>query len=187
MDDKLERAARPHLEEGERILWIGRPIPRHYARLWIPIAIMVGIPFALVALGGIGMALPALAAGKTGSATIQPAVFGLPLLAAAVGLLGSPIFMAFRATRTTYAVTDRRALIVTTGLGRSVQSFAPGDMADVRAIELTDGCGCVFFARRSQQTRFGVSSRSIGFDSIRDFLLVEGLVRDLAARTGAAA
>lgn len=86
----------PLLQDGERILWRGRPAPRCYTfRFW--------------RLNGAGVLL--LGAGLA-SNSFWPTCIGLPLVLAGLLLtVGLPVFLRLRWGRIFYTLTDRRLLL----------------------------------------------------------------------------
>lgn len=116
------------LEAGERILWTGRPNPARWKgkafRMW-PVAFFISAFIAFWMWSGTGPLRSELASGKT------PSVPSLAFPALALITHGfivkmwlGPWLEAARARRTFYALTDRRALIVTEGRKTSVQSVS---------------------------------------------------------------
>ena len=94
----------PHLIEGEKLLWVGRPYPaRHFSAadvLLIPFSAMFG-----------GFAVFWIVSAVLEDAPLLFVLWGLPFLM--VGLymiLGRFIYKANRKRRTVYGLTERRAL-----------------------------------------------------------------------------
>src|SRR5262249_47548939 len=98
------------LDKGEQIAWIGRPIAWRYALPYVAV-LLVGIPFTVFALFWMGAVRGFPSAGVP-----VFALFGIPFVVVGLGMLLSPFWMLYRAGRTAYAITDRRALIVEHGL-----------------------------------------------------------------------
>lgn len=163
--DLADRVAR-ELSSDERLVWLGQP--RLDIVAW-PAFIMVpfGIVFTWFALSWMNDA-PGLAA-----------AFGIPFVAAGVGLVLSPLWLRAVARRTVYAVTDRRAIIWEPRLlgGVDVQSFTASGLGQMSRTERSDGCGDLVF--RVTATGFGDRVRTeqqgfMGIDRVRD---VEDLIR----------
>lgn len=176
------------LDEGERILWQGRPsgrvrfLPRHIPQL------LFGLFFA-----GFALFWMTMAAAMGGPRSGEPAVFqlfplfGLPFLAVGLYMAGGHIFWAAHKRRhTNYTLTTRRGFIATEVMGRRTLESYPLE-SDPRLEE--SGAGdTVWFAQKRVATRTKHGTRShdrpIGFELIEDGRKVYGLIRK--ARKGEA-
>src|SRR5207247_633237 len=113
----LESRIQPELDAGERILWCGQPNP---GRMWIhavPILIF-GIPWTLFAVFWMAMAIGfgTHASGPPGPFRSLFPLFGLPFVLIGIGMLSAPYWMARTARSTIYAITDKRALVISGGM-----------------------------------------------------------------------
>lgn len=144
-----EKFAPDLLEEGEKIVWTGRPDPERAARLdghaKVRSVAMI-VTSALILLWQVaGDMVLQLAADMLPEESLWlfllfAAVFGstLFLVAALIGLsLGlllsfKPIFNRRRAARTHYLVTDRRILIVSERTGRWTRNMSPEQIETLR-------------------------------------------------------
>ena len=150
------------LEKGERVVWSAAPLPRAYAQgAWA--LCVFGVVFGGFAVFWMTMAGAAAWFGgaAAGSAGVNPAVAtpfalfplcGLPFLAVGVAMMTAPIWMRGRAAKVVYAVTDRRAIVISPQgfKGESVRSFSPtqlGSIERVERVERADGSGNLVFAR----------------------------------------
>lgn len=128
------------LEQGEALIWWGRPVPRGY----VAGGALVTVPAGLVALVSgyfwVG-----------GSAPGDLPLWSLPL----IGLLGlfafhmillRPLLSLRQAKATTYAVTDRRALAVCLS-GRGRVFSVPHDKGRLQVVLGPHGAGKVTFSR----------------------------------------
>jgi hypothetical protein len=150
------------LEPGERVLWSGQPNPLRYMQAKSGIKIMLG--FGVLILAEFWASGPR-----------EPKWVAALLYLVAFTLLLSPLWMAFRAYRTTYALTDRRALTVAAlPLARPVSVPLSG----VRSVDWRSrpgGLGDVLFG----EGPMSAVARRRGFIAIRDAETVERLVRSL--------
>jgi hypothetical protein len=173
------------LAKGERITWIGRPIPWLLARSSLPM-VLFGIPFTAFALFWI-----ALISGMWRPAGPSPpaffVLFGIPFVLVGLGMLTSPLWMYWKALRTVYAITDRRALSIERGIwGRVVvRSFDPPGLAVLSRTQHADGSGNLVFQR--EYRREGHEGRhgrfvDIGFLAVPDVKEVEDRIRELARK-----
>jgi hypothetical protein len=176
---ELSSLVEAELAKGERIVWIGRPIPWLLARSSLPM-VLFGIPFTAFALFWMG-----LASGFGHAAGPGPSgffvLFGIPFVLVGLGMLTSPFWMFLRALRTAYAITDRRALTLERCLwGQvNVRSFDPASLAVLARTQRADGSGNLVFQREYRpQGRHG-RFVEIGFLGVPDVKEVEDRVREL--------
>ena len=99
-------------------------------------------------------------------------IFLLPFLLVGVAMVLAPLFAVRKAGRTIYAVTDRRALVISGLFSRSVRSFGPGQLRTVRLDEDPDGSGDLAFAEG-------------GFYGVENVKRVEAVLKKLAAHADA--
>jgi hypothetical protein len=135
---ELEHELRSHLDRSEKLLWAGRPAQ---GIVFMP-ADWFLIPFSLLWLA----ILLGSKAWQGQIKTPQP-IAGL----AAVLFIGV-YFLAGRyltdwlyRSRLIYGVTDRRAIIVSGVLRRSVQSIDLSSLSGLKLEERGDGTGTIFF------------------------------------------
>jgi hypothetical protein len=92
----------------------------------------------------------------------------------------TPGVIYFQALRTTYAVTDRRVLILVRGKRRKVESYGPSAISGIERKELADESGDLVFARRQEKDGDGgqrsVEVKLVGIPRVRE---VERLLRSL--------
>jgi hypothetical protein len=161
---------RPHLAPGEAIIWTGRPDAGQLARRGLSGAVS-GAAFG---------AAFALFAPRFG---FQGWILAVPWAMAALSL-AAPIFSYRRAARTTYAVTDRRALVVT---GSSVRSFGPGRVGHPVVTPRTGGLSDVEFGVQRERVSSGSGGSHdvlvrTGFLAISDPRGAEAALRTLLER-----
>jgi hypothetical protein len=183
---QAEQIATAQLDGGERLLWSGVPRPGRSARLALPLGLF-GIPFAGFAAFWTWSAYRAVSHGSAagGPGALFP-LFGLPFLLIGAGMLTAPLGVWLAATRTVYAVTERRAMIIERMGATSVQSWRYEDMDELQRVERADGSGDLFFATRTRTGQRGVSYRTrIGFLGIPDVRSVEQLLQGHQERIAA--
>lgn len=176
---EVEQMLNAQLDPGEGLLWSGAPNPVRMAASALP-ATVVGIPFTGFAAFWIYTAFTMTS--KAGSSPGFPWVlfplFGAPFLLIGLGMLAAPLLAFVAAGRTLYAVTNRRAMIVSRLFSTSVRSYVHAEIHDLQRIERAGGEGDVFFAHRDLVTRSGgVVRKRIGFLGIPDARSVEQLIR----------
>jgi hypothetical protein len=174
------------LAKGERIDWIGRPIPSRLARSTLPI-VLFGIPFTAFSLFWMSAAC-----GSVLRAPSRRGVFfvlwGIPFVLIGLCMLTSPFWMYRKALRTVYAITDRRALTIEGGLwGRVVvRSFEPASLAALSRTQHADGSGNLVFQREYRPGGRRGQFVDLGFLAIPDVKEVEDRLRKLVRRANVA-
>jgi hypothetical protein len=180
---ELQRLIEVELSGDERVVWSAQPIASHFARKGLP-SVWFGIPWTAFAIfWTVAAGWGTWKKGNFGWWLLFPA-FGLPFILIGFGLLLSPFWMRRRAARTLYALTNRRALIVT--LGRrghvTVRSFEPERLMDLQRNQNADNSGDVVFTQdvgyRGDRAK---NVLDVGFLAIHDVKRVEEMVRKLVA------
>ena len=193
----VQRRVQDELQPGERLVWAEQPDPRAFARgAWV--ISLFGIPFTGFAVFWICMAGGMLWFGNRspvqegGWMTLLGCLplWGVPVLAIGLGMIGAPLWMRRAARRTVYALTDRRAIVWRARPVRreiEVRSFQPAELGELTRVERDDGTGDLVFRelvstsydsdgdRRTTRTRIGF----IGIDRVRE---VEDLLRKTLIR-----
>jgi len=174
------------LDAGERVLWSGQPDP---ARLWssaVPTALLSVSMMAFMAFGMWGASAPlrmALALGRIpGFMDVAGPALGLTFIAVAIGLAISPWMERARASRTFYALTNRRALIVVEGQVRTTKSVLPTEFT-IKCRDLPNGQGDVVFKHEVRPVGRTRARFDIGFFGIAQAREVERMARELAQGT----
>lgn len=150
------------LEEGERVLWTGRPLSNR--RTTSPVTLTFIILTAV--FGAIGVIMLILAIiftallhtrGDADAALalyITGAVF--LFLALIYGILSATIRQNARGTA--YAITDKRILSISAGKILIVYSFTKNDIGVISRIERKDGSGDLTFASTNRAGSYGYSN-----------------------------
>ena len=126
------------LGPGETILWAGRPsggIRFHGYDLFL-------IPFTLVWAGG---ALQVFGPIRDGAPLPFTLAGGLFLAVGAYATVGRFVYDAWRRSRTRYALTNERAIILSGGLNRSISSVPLRTLPGMTLQERRAGVGTVVF------------------------------------------
>jgi len=167
-------AAAPALRPGERVLWQGAP-----ARgLRLTRRDLLLVPFSLFWLGfvifwNIGVA--------DGHAPLPFRLFGLGfLLVGLFFLIGRFVLDALLRARTTYTLTDRRALIVRTGSMSRHSSVDLRAVADLHLSSEPGGLGTLRFGPAAPLFGFGTSGISFWVPAL-DPTPQFAMVRDAAS------
>lgn len=187
----LQRQVSSELGADETLLWAGQPDRGRMARLGTCPALF-GIPFTLFALfwiaaaTGIGSLVggAARASGAPGPFGFFGffGLFGVPFVLVGLGLMLSPLWLTLKATRTAYAVTNRRVILFEGSLwrGTTVRTVAAGQLADRSRTQNPDGSGDLIFNRLTT-VRYDSdgdrSTRRVGFYGIPDVHGVDDLIR----------
>ncbi len=177
--EEFERqsAASAELQHGEHLVWLGQPSGTALTKTKWPVFIF-GIPWTAFSLFWVGMAF--FMTRETGEmiGMIFP-LFGLPFIGIGIWMLASPFRAAKKAKRTVYAITNLRAIIITLGTSKNVQSYYQKDIADIRRTEKPDGSGNLYFASGSgPSSDNNPSPGRQGFLGIPEVRVVEMFMRD---------
>ena len=125
MSDRLDR----HLAAGECILWIGHPAPG----IWFNRADRLLVPFSLVWGGmSIGFFYIALRQGSTNIPRI--AVLGLFSILGVYLIIGRLLVRPWTHKKTTYALTDQRALVIRDYAGWSMDEQSLDDIPVLQTV-----------------------------------------------------
>lgn len=170
---RLER----ELEPGEKVFWAGQPRPGRHALRALPIALF-GVPWTAFAVfwtvmaSGIG--------GQAHEFGWLFGLFGLPFVAIGIAMLGSPWWARRRAMATVYAITERRALILSGTRTLRTESHASEQFVEIHKTERSDGSGDLLFLERTVRGRRGrVRSVPDGFWGVPDVRDAERFLRAL--------
>lgn len=174
----MEQVAAAEIQPGEKLLWIGRPDPARVGRQSLPM-LLFGIPWTLFSLfwmaGASGMLFHG--GGPPGPFNYLFPLFGLPFVGVGIGLLTSPYWAARKARTQVYAVTDRRAMIISGTASRTVASYTQRDMTDIVRTEHANQTGDVVFATQvSRSSNNNGTTTRIGFFGIPEAAAVERLL-----------
>ena len=138
MDPFVQAELQPELQPDESLLWAGRP---GAGRLFTLIDIYL-VPFSLL-WGGFAIFWEALVLSsmisRPSTFELFPLVFGLVFVAIGCYMIfGRFIVKRYTRRRTFYAVTDRRAIVVSTAFRRIVRSTS---LKRLPGLELSTGRG----------------------------------------------
>ncbi|WP_165603457.1 PH domain-containing protein [Methylobacterium indicum] len=148
----MNETVAPQLLADERILWQGKPYSGVMLR-WIDLAL---IPFGLFWTGSLLVATAR--AWEAGMGPV-PQLLGLPFLAAGLYMLvGRFVVDRYLRRHLSYAVTDRRILIVRDGLWPKRTSLDLAHLPEVEIKNHPDGTGTIVFGApelRTYNNNFG--------------------------------
>jgi len=152
------------LEEGERVLWSGRPNPHRRsstsasptAAFYVMTAVfgLLGLTFLLIAI-----VVPASSVHTSNGSHISDlfflSVIGIPFLLLA--LIFGVLAVAYRPNLrgTAYAITERRIVSITAGKWLTVYSYGKEDIGILNRIEQPDGTGDLTFITNRQISPYG--------------------------------
>lgn len=187
LPSRLRTLIEAELNDGEKITWIGAPVPRRFAMRSIPI-VLFGIPWTAFVLfwtcAASGFQIPDFKE----AVDLFP-LFGIPFVLSGFGMLSSPFWMLRKAKKTAYVLTNTRAIIFEDGFSASIRSFAPDRLTDLRREQHSDGSGDLIFERKlSYDCDGGCQTTDHGFLAVSNVKAVEDMVRQLVdkvARNGA--
>ena len=172
----------PELEPGEQFLWAGQPKPSRIAFKSMGTFIFGIIWTAFCVNFALSWANFGSVKRPGGMSAFDVIFLVFPGLFILIGLamLASPLWVYLHAMRTSYAVTNKRILIVQAGRSRTVQSYSQGDIGDIVRTEGPDKSGDLTFAQKvytnSDGDRHTTLIQFVGIPEVRS---VENLVRDV--------
>ncbi|MEM6488698.1 MAG: hypothetical protein AAF677_10615 [Pseudomonadota bacterium] len=179
-EDRAEQAAEalaPHLKPGERLVWAGRPMMRpllegHEIILPVLSILLVGAINRVVSTIGIDAGLE----GRLMGALMFAIMAGFLAIAAYF-----PVRSILRRRRSHYGVTEERAIILETGPGGELRSFA---LDWDQIVNVREGARVSIIFELSPEAPY---VRETGFQQLHDGMAVFRLIRLIqAARTPAA-
>ncbi len=182
--DPLE-VVRRELRPDERLIWAGHAGVVALARSKLGRGFLAGV----VVVGFAVVMLAYLLTGDLPMAEGGNALHLMPLIMPLGGgfLFGlllalEPLWAAYRARSTLYAISDRRLLIVNMFPIRQVQSFPPEALNTLECTERPDGSGDLVFRKAATGSGRSRQIKRFGFYGIPEVRRVEDEVRRLAAR-----
>lgn len=182
---EAEQMLQAELNRDERLLWAGQPIAGRAGKGSLGI-VLFGVPWTAFAIFWTVTAF--WMTNKGSSSTPLPfrlffPLFGVPFVLVGVWMLTTPFRMRNAAQKTVYALTDKRALILTPAWrsGVSVRTIAPEELTDRTRTQDPDGSGTITFNRlTTMQHRSGHDSGTynltVGFENIPDVRDVDSLI-----------
>jgi hypothetical protein len=165
-----------HTDPGERLLWSGNPAPVRYALRKASLRFLFGIFFFGFSLFWIDGAYTATSKGSDPFG-FPFWMFGIPFVVVGASMVLSPLWQYFRATRTSYALTDRRVIMDIAGPfpRRTSVPLNQVPFVDVRAPR--NGLGHVLFQEGvASYSNRGMTQRD-GFIAIGDAAQVGQMLR----------
>lgn len=162
-----KRKVHPHpivqneLYGDEELLWQGKPNPRHHMRNVQWFGVLFGLAFAGFAVFFITTALsmfnqPSLTGRNFGPPLPFKLFFLLiPLVFIGVGLrqAAEPFLRLIEGKGTTYALTNKRAIIITKTWSKNVRSYYDKNIGSIQTRVNFDGTGDVIFSSRMVSRR----------------------------------
>jgi len=190
---ELDALVQAEMQSGERVLWVGQPNPGRMAKSGCIVSLF-GIPFTAFSVFWIAMAAGiggGMGGGPGGWIALIFPLFGLPFVLVGLALLSAPYWMARKARRTCYAVTNRRAIVFESSWRGTltVYAYRPDELTKLFRREHADGSGDLVFeeiasVRHSSRggSRTHITPR--GFLAVDDVRAVETLLRKSLLDTG---
>jgi hypothetical protein len=145
----LQNLVDSELVIGERLVWVSRPRPRFFSPASAGI-VLFSVPWTTFAvIWTVGAAMGAN--GARGAAAWFPLI-GLPFILTGIWMFFSPVWAFRTATRTVYAITDRRAFTIERGWVNKIRSYSPRDLRETQVREHTNGSGDIIISSRDGAT-----------------------------------
>lgn len=183
---ELRRKIDSELQPGERIRWVGQPVPRFFTTASIG-SVLFAIPWTSFAIfwmwAALGYKLPDLREGLQLHHLF--ALFGVPFVLIGVGMLSSPILVRQSARKTVYLVTDKRAISFQGGRSTIIRTYLPEQLKEVYRKDRADGTGDLILSiRRWKDSDGDQRSEEMGFLGIRSPREVERVLRQMVQNNG---
>jgi hypothetical protein len=144
IDPDAQQEVQPELLPNERILWAGRPnksvIFHRSDWITVPISLLWGGIPTIVLFSGL-LTKPK----QQGDPLLFFFVLGIFFVVGQYAIWGRFLHMAWKKGRTFYAITNRRALIVTNSWSRIFSAFDLDRLPAMEKITRRDGIGCIRF------------------------------------------
>lgn len=166
---------------GEKVLWFAAAGLRAFMLGSIAL-VLFAIPWTGFAIFWVVMAWTGTRQSELpGSIGTFFPLFGIPFILVGLGMLTSPFWLARKAKRTCYILTERRAIVVEGGIlgGSTVTSFQPERLTAMRRTERKDGSGDLVFEQFTTSCGSGTTTIRRGFMGIDNVREVEGLVNQV--------
>lgn len=149
---KIRQALKAELKQGEKIKWLGSPIPAGYALRAVPLTIL-GIIITVFFIFWMGNAVDFKVPDLSDAFALFSLIFllfGIPGLFLGIALLGSPIWLFTKADLIAYVITDQWAIILDGTLGEvRIRSFYPHHFEKNTLKAKGDGSGDLIFAEET--------------------------------------
>ena len=111
-------------------------------------------------------------------------LFGLPFVLIGLGMLSSPFWIARKAKKTVYLLTDKQAIIFEGGWSTTIRSYRPNQLGKITRKQKKDGSGDLIFETKVSFDGEGDRRRThLGFIAIRNVKMVKELIDDLVNRS----
>ena len=176
---ELEARVTDELEAGERIVWIDMPIPRFFTS-YSTSAFGFGIFIAAFVLLIITSMVE-----DTSEILSWQSLWLIPVIAlpASVGLflLYNPISAYLGASKTVYAISNKRAIVLDEDQSSDICSYRPAELQSVYRTEKRDGSGDVIILHEVHVDSEGHHEiKKLGFLNVRNSKEVEYMLKQLA-------
>jgi hypothetical protein len=142
------------IDPGEQLIWQGKPYPARYALRKAAYIFPFGVLFFAFSLFWIHGAYTAKS-NVSNQLGFQFWMFGIPFVIVGACMVLAPAWYFFRATATTYALTDRRAITDVSGPFPQRTSIPLNQMPFVDVRSSADGPGHVLFQEVAPYYRSG--------------------------------
>ncbi len=177
----VQSAARAELHEGESLVWWGQPSGKAFSRGSWPL-FFFGIVWLAFSLFWAVLSFLIFDDDNAAFVRYFYALFSIPFILIGLRLIASPFIENGKAGRTVYAITNMRAMVITTGLKKKVSSLPAKDILKITRKDQPDGSGNITFSMNYPQGRkssgtykdytfLGIPDVKIAEMYIHDFLL----------------
>jgi hypothetical protein len=172
---EIQQQLQGEMRAGEKQIWAAQPLPGLYRLQSIGFFIF-GLPWTAFAIFWVVSAAGITSHGLSGFGFFP--LFGVPFVLIGFAMLSSPFWLGKIASRTVYAITNQRAIVMTAKAfgGLTIQSFEPQRLTSITRNQRADGSGNLVFEQFTQRVGTGTTTVRRGFIGIENVRQVEDLI-----------
>lgn len=174
LEQKLDR----ELQAGESVIYKGMPIPRFFRIDTLGI-FLFAIPWTAFAIfwmcGAAGFKIPDFSNGFN-PVMLFP-LFGLPFVGVGLAMLSAPFISYLTETKTIYAITNKRVIIISGIKTIEIQSFALDKLEGIIRRERGTKGDLVFSHKRWKDSDGDNRSQEIGFFNVPDVVAAQRILQ----------
>ena len=192
---ETQKMLRAELNFDEKLIWSGQPLANRAGRGSLPL-VLFGIPWTAFSVFWMVMAT-GITSRMSSSPSFSSAptpfpfnlfsfvfpLFGVPFVLLGLWMLSTPYRARREAQKTVYALTDKRALILTPSWrgGVTVRNIPPEHLSARTRTQNPDGSGTLVFTRLTSTRRRagpdgGTYAVTVGFENIPNVREVDALI-----------
>ena len=176
LQDLLDR----ELDTDETLLWSEMPIPKYFTPESTG-AFLFAIPWTAISLFVFCILLVGFKTSDFSSPKVFFPLFILLFVLPGFAMLSTPYWTYRRATKTIYAITEKRVITIEGGFkNTTIKSYYPDDLHDIHRVQKSNGTGNIILHKNISRDSDGDSrTTEKGLMNITDVKHVESLVKSI--------